>query len=327
MNRYLMAMLFVVVLIQQVSGITINTYSSYTHDFGTIIKYDENTSINLLLNLYNNQKITYEIKEINKSCGCTHAEIEDKKIPPKAKCEINLDLDITNKDGFIMERVLLIPKISSLSTTAIYLKANIKPVLTLSKSKINFGTMHYTEAKTEKIGLLFSKESNVIFQKAYLLINKSMDVRSIEKNKNTWEIILQKKPEKLVRGEVKNNLIIQYSHNGLTYKKIVPVNYFINGDVRFAPNRLFYGFLKNKDKVSREVSFTHFYNKPLKIKKYSSDNSDLRIQIINEPQNMKIKMVVTPVILKTGFIKGNINVEFDDPKEIINIPIIGYVKK
>jgi hypothetical protein len=194
---------------QLVAGETINTYSNFTHDFGTIVKYDENTTLNYLINVKNIDKKVYEIKEVDKSCGCTDVEVDNKKILPGKQSELDMNLDITRKDGYVIERVILIPKTTSLYTTQIYLKANIKPIMVLSQSEVNMGNIHYTEHKNVKLNMYFIKEANVKLHEIKLTNNKLMNLKYKEKENGNWWIDIQKIPDKATRGELKNNLIVQ----------------------------------------------------------------------------------------------------------------------
>lgn len=118
----------------------------------------------------------------------------------------------------------------------------------------------------------------------------------------------------------------QYIHNKKIYNKIIPITCFVNGDIKLLPDKVFYGFLRPSDKFMKMIVFKHYYNKSIKIKKYDSNLETIKIQIENKNQNKQIVMKIVPINLKPGFLKGNITVEFEEPKEIVNIPIIGYVK-
>lgn len=224
------------------------------------------------------------IKEVNPSCGCTTAILQEKIVGPGKSVKIEADLTAQMNEGAIRKNINVVSNDPKNPTTIIYMNAKVKLDFLIEPKSINIGDMFIGDKKEIKFNIkpvnkkpfdpfLIEYSKTTFVAVDYKAINPNDPLSEVE-----FTVQFFAAPILKPRKAYEKITIYPYKNNK-TLNIFVPFEGKISGYIEQSASSIFRKVEKSKG-FKEIVNFKHLKDKPYTIISASSNNENVTTKIV-----------------------------------------------
>lgn len=303
-------------------------FNTYTYNFGRIEKGSKK-KIEYTFKFKNAGKEELKIFKVRTSCGCTAALVSNKIIPPKGKGAIKVSFDATGRDGYQLHKIYIHSNDLITPLIPLQIVGIIKTEPIVIPENIYFGDIKKSELPTTKKIYIIKPEGEKFKIKRVIISSNLISAKvseSTHKYYKGFEVDVNLK-QGIPIGQLKEQITF-YTNIRKKPKIEIPITANIVGDIEIYPNMLFFGFVREKKDVKREVRIFTTGEQPFKIKEIENKNKFLSLEV-KQKGNKEYQLIATLNKKAPNWnLKEEIIIYTDNsiqPK--IKIPIYGFIKR
>ena len=287
---------------------------------------EEGNKIERKINIINAGEAPLEIKKVRSSCGCLTASKPNNTIAPNAMDVILLILDTSGIEG--KRRMIVYIETNDPITPIIQISIEAEIInqrILISTQYVDFGIVRWGEQLQK---LIYFKDSTGQWLQNVNVMSESPLIKAvlepIKDNKLQCLILFQ---PKTYLGPFNEKVIIT-TNQPKQPSIIINIKAIIYGPIKTKPEMVFFGFVKQNERITKEIVVSTLNKKAIEIKNAKTTIIGLTIKIAKLADNDQI--LITAILDTAGIqgrIDGTILLETNDPEmPTYTVPVFGYIE-
>jgi hypothetical protein len=298
---------------------------SYEHDFGQVSQ-GLKLSHDFIVKNSGNQDLI--IRELNPSCGCTAAVLEDPILKPGMVTSVRVSFDTAGFTGSKIKTVRVYSNDPGNASLVLRVKADIIPEIFAEPSKVEI----FNVRRLNKVSTMFLVKSvdgtevplkDIISKSDFIIVSSEVN------DKGEVEVDVSTSPD-MPPGKLRSRIVVRTTNPRVPVIN-VPVIIDVVRDIVIEPKSINFGYLSKgvNDPVSRKLVISRAEGTPEGVKALKASSSSKSISVnLEVAEDETQQLIVSLLPGSEGVIRGYITLEISHPdpaERIIEIPIYAVI--
>ncbi len=310
-----------------VSGSPIIYFPEVTKDFGNVTS---GATLEHDFIVENAGSADLIIRSFNPSCGCTSAVLNDPIIKPKLKSSVRVTFNTAGFNGLKEKTIRIYSNDPSKSSMVISVKANILKDIEVSPERLDLGLINQREGFNKQLQI--SKSLKVAPFTITEVVSKLPFIGTEYVKNGADGYVLKLFTEGLIPlGKHKTRLIIK-TDSATSPQIIVPISFFVQGEIIAVPKAINFGLLKRSVSPSDSMMKIVRLNKSsesvaTKVMSVEKSSRGVDVDLAEDAEGQYVRISVNS--LASGVVRGVLRLQTDSKVEdgkLIEIPYFALVE-
>jgi hypothetical protein len=299
--------------------------SSHEHDFGQVSQGLKLTHDFMVKNSGNQDLI---IRELNPSCGCTAAVLEDPVLKPGMETSIRVSFDTAGFTGSKVKTVRVYSNDPGNASLVLRVKADIVPEIFTEPSKVEI----FNVRRGEEVSIRFLVKSvegievplkDIISKSDFVIVSSEINEHG------EVEVTASTSPD-IPPGKLRTRIVIRTSNPRVPVIN-VPVIIDVVRDIVIEPKSVNFGYFSEgvRAPVSRKLLISRAKGTPEGVKAVKASSGSKSVSVnLEVAEDETQQLIVSLLPGSEGVIRGYISLEISHPdpaERIIEIPIYAVI--